>query len=59
MFAIVQNGQIVQFVTPGTAFELDGVSYPANWCNLSSPEEKAAIGMVDVIYGPEPSQTYY
>lgn len=59
MFAIVQNGQIVQFVTPGTAFELDGTTYPANWCNLSSPEEKAAIGMVDVVYGPSPSETYY
>lgn len=59
MFAIVQNGQIVQFVTPGNAFELDGVNYPANWCNLSTPEEKAAIGMVDVVYGPAPSETYY
>lgn len=59
MFAIVQNGQIVQLIAPGTAFELDGVSYPANWCNLSTPEEKAAIGMVDVVYGPAPSDQYY
>lgn len=59
MFAIVQNGQIVQLIPPGTAFELNGVNYPANWCNLSTPAEKTAIGMVDVVYGPAPSETYY
>ncbi len=59
MFAIVQNDTIVQLVPEGTAFELDGVQYPANWCNLSTPEDKAAIGMVDVIYGQAPSDTYY
>lgn len=59
MFAIVQNNTIVQLVPEGTAFELDGVQYPANWCNLSTPEDKAAIGMVDVIYGQPPSDTYY
>jgi hypothetical protein len=59
MFAIVQNDTIVQLVPAGTAFELDGVQYPANWCNLSTPEDKAAIGMVDVIYGTAPSDTYY
>jgi hypothetical protein len=59
MFAIVQNNTIVQLVPEGTAFELDGVQYPANWCNLSTPEEKTAIGMVDVIYGQAPSDTYY
>ena len=59
MFAIVQNNAITMLVPAGTAFELDGVQYPANWCNLSTPEDKAAIGMVDVIYGTAPSDTYY
>lgn len=59
MFAIVQNNTIVQLVPAGSAFELNGVQYPANWCNLSTSEDKAAIGMVDVIYGPAPSDTYY
>ena len=59
MFAIVQNGIILQLIAVGTAFELDGIQYPANWCNLSTPEEKAAIGMVDVVYGPAPSDQYY
>ena len=59
MFAIISNGVIAMFVQPGTAFEWDGVQYPANWCNLSTPEEKAAIGMVDVIYGAYPNDQYY
>ena len=59
MFAIVQNGQVMLLVQAGTSFKWDGVQYPSNWCNLSTPEEKAAIGMVDVVYGTQPNQTYY
>jgi hypothetical protein len=59
MFAIISNGVIALLVPAGTAFEWDNISYPQNWCNLSSPEEKAAIGMVDVVYGSQPSDVYY
>lgn len=59
MFAIVQNGIIMLLVQAGTPFTWDGVDYPANWCNLSSPEDKAAIGMVDVVYGTQPNDQYY
>jgi hypothetical protein len=59
MFAIISNGVIALLVPAGTAFEWDGVQYPANWCNLSTPEEKAAIGMVDVVYGQYPNDQYY
>ena len=59
MFAIISNGVIAMLVAPGTAFEWEGVQYPANWCNLSTPEEKAAIGMVDVVYGAYPNDQYY
>ena len=59
MFAIVQNGNIQQLIPDGSQFTVDGVEYPSNWVNLSTPEEKAAIGMVDVIYGPQANQTYY
>lgn len=59
MFAIVQNNQIVMLVQDGTAFEYNGVQYPQNWTNLSTPEEKAQIGMVDVVYAPMPNQQYY
>lgn len=59
MFAIIQNNLIAMLVPAGTAFEWGGISYPQNWCNLSSPEEKAAIGMVDVVYGQYPNDQYY
>jgi hypothetical protein len=59
MFAIISNGIIALLVPAGTAFEWDNISYPQNWCNLSSPEEKAAIGMVDVVYGQYPNDQYY
>ena len=59
MFAIISNGVIALLVPAGTAFEWAETQYPANWCNLSSPEEKAAIGMVDVVYGQYPNDQYY
>ena len=59
MFAIISNGVIALLVPAGTAFEWDSIQYPANWCNLSSPEEKAAIGMVDVVYGTPANDQYY
>jgi hypothetical protein len=59
MFAIISNGAIAMLVQAGTAFEWDSIQYPPNWCNLSSPEEKAAIGMVDVVYGQYPNDQYY
>ena len=59
MFAIISDNAIAMLVAPGTPFEWDGVQYPANWCNLSTPQEKAAIGMVDVRYGQQPSDQYY
>ena len=59
MFAIISNGLIALLVPAGTAFTWEGVNYPSNWCNLSSPEEKAAIGMVDVVYEARPDDRYY
>jgi len=59
MFAIIQNNIIALLVPAGTAFEWDSIQYPANWVNLSSPEEKAAIGMVNVVYGQYPNDQYY
>ena len=59
MFAIISNGVIALLVPAGTAFTWDGLQYSNNWCNLSTPEEKAVIGMVDVVYGAYPNDTYY
>ena len=59
MFAIISNNAIAMLVAPGTPFTWDGLQYPANWCNFSTPDQKAAIGMVDVIYGAQPNDQYY
>jgi hypothetical protein len=59
MFAYILNNVFQYFIPAGTAFEIDGVQYPANWLNLSTPEEKAAAGIVDVVYGEYPNDEYY
>jgi hypothetical protein len=49
-----------QYIQEGNAFEIDGTQYPANWLNLSTPEEKIAIGLEEVIATNQPAnQTYY
>ena len=59
MFAYVQNNQFQYFIAEGTAFTIGDIQYPANWLNLSTPEEKSEAGIVDVIYGPYPNDQYY
>jgi hypothetical protein len=39
-------------LSPDVAFTTGGVSYPANWLRLASPEERAAIGITEV---PDPA----
>ena len=49
-----------QYIREGNAFEINGVQYPANWINLSTPEEKVEIGLEEVIATNQPAdQTYY
>lgn len=38
-----------QYINVGTAFEIDGVQYPQNWLSLTSPQEKADIGLVEMV----------
>jgi hypothetical protein len=59
MFAIIENGIIQLLIPAGSQFTWNGIDYPPNWVNLSSPEEKAAIGMVDVVYGQPANDQYY
>lgn len=57
MFYCTQNQQYIQ---EGTAFEVNGVQYPANWLNLSTPEQKAELGLEEVVATNQPAnQTYY
>ena len=43
-----------KYIVEGTAFELDGVQYPAVWLNQATAEQKAAIGLVEVIATDSP-----
>jgi hypothetical protein len=48
------------YIQEGTAFEINGVQYPQNWLNLSTPQEKAEIGLEEVIATNSPAnQQYY
>lgn len=50
-----------QYITEGTSFSIDGTSYPSNWLNMTSPEEKAALGLVEVTDSntPEDDRFYW
>jgi hypothetical protein len=59
MFATIQDGQIVMYVQPGVEWTYNGIVYPAQWIQQSTPEQRAEIGLVDVVYGPQANQQYY
>jgi hypothetical protein len=42
-----------------TSFEHNGTSFPANWLRLASPDERAAIGIVEVVEQPRPDDRFY
>jgi hypothetical protein len=50
-----------QYITEGQSFEIAGTSYPANWLNCSTPEEKTALGLVEVTdsNSPEDDRFYW
>ena len=48
-----------QYINEGMAFTIDGVQYPQNWLNLSTPEEKVSIGLVEVIATNSPANPQY
>jgi hypothetical protein len=43
-----------QYIQEGQSFEIDGTSYPANWLNCATLEEKAALGLVEVTTSNQP-----
>jgi hypothetical protein len=46
-------------LSPDTAFEHSGISYPSNWLRLSTLEEKEAIGITEVPDPPYYDQRFY
>lgn len=43
-----------QYIQEGQPFEIDGTSYPANWLNCATPEQKADLGLVEVTNENQP-----
>ena len=57
MFYSSTDGQYIQ---EGQAFTIGDVQYPSNFLNLSTPEEKADIGLEEVVATNSPkSDVYY
>jgi hypothetical protein len=52
MFYSSTDGQYIQ---EGSAFEIAGIQYPSNWLNLSSPADKSAIGLEEVVATNSPA----
>ena len=50
------NNKVLQ---PGTPFTQNGIQYPANWLNLSSLEEKEAIGITEIAQQARPDDRFY
>ena len=59
MFAYILNNTFQRFIPEGVAFKLNSKFYASDWLNLSTPEEKAALGIVDVVYTQRPNDKYY
>jgi hypothetical protein len=56
MFYSTTDGQ---YINEGTAFTIGDIQYPANWLNLSTPEQKIEIGLEEVIATNSPANDQY
>lgn len=56
MFYCTTDGQ---YINEGTQFTIDGVTYPPQWLNQSTPEQKAELGLEEVIATNQPYNPVY
>ena len=56
MFYCTTDGQ---YINEGTQFTIDGVTYPPQWLNQSTPEQKAALGLEEVVATNTPYDPRY
>lgn len=54
--AFILDGKTLQIDVP---FEHDGTGYPANWLRLSTPEQRADIGIIEIEDYPRPDDRFY
>ena len=47
------------YIQEGQSFVIDGVTYPPQWLNQSTPEQKAAIGLEEVVATNSPANDQY
>lgn len=48
-----------KYINEGTQFTLDGVTYPSSWLNQSTPEQKASLGLEEVVATNTPFDPSY
>lgn len=48
-----------KYIQEGTSFTLNGIQYPPSWLNQSTPEQKAAAGLEEVIATNSPEDDRY
>ena len=48
-----------QYIQEGTPFSIDGIQYPQNWLNLSTPEQKIELGLEEVVVTNFPKNDQY
>jgi hypothetical protein len=59
MFAVVQNGQVLKVVSPDQPFTVGDKQYSARFIRNSTPEEKLAAGVWDIVDAGRPDDRYY
>ena len=48
-----------KYIQENTQFELEGITYPSMWLNQSTPEQKLAIGLEEVVITNSPYNPKY
>ena len=59
MFAIVQNGNIVQIIQPDVGFTIGEKQYSARFIRNATEAERKAVGVYEIIYGQQQDQRFY
>jgi len=59
MFAVVQNGNIVQLIQPDTAFVIGEKQYSARFIRNATEAERKSVGVYEVIQGTQQDQRFY
>jgi hypothetical protein len=59
MFAVVQNGNIVQLIQPDVAFTIGEKQYSARFIRNATEAERKAVGVYEIIQGQQADQRFY